>query len=101
MRYLLVVVSLSLGACAAERSMPPHVDEVKVEKGPSVPVLIPCDLDEKTKAERPNFVLKDDAELASIKDVEEGSRLYRALVKQLEFWVNKLEGGFEICRNQR
>lgn len=99
MRLAIVLFVVLTAGCAMDRELPPQTDEVRIVPGPSVPVLVPCDMDQKIKDERPNFVFKTNEELAAIPDVEKGSRLYKAALAQYIFWVDKLEGAFEICRN--
>ena len=85
--------------CGTTRELPPQVIERTFERVP-VPVITPCDLDQKTKDERPKFLATNE-ELAAISDEESGSRLVKAALAQYIFWVAKLEEGFEICRRPR
>ena len=98
-RYLACAASVVALGCASDKNLPPQIIERTFEQV-KVPVVTPCDLDEKTKAERPKFLATNE-ELAAIPDEEAGSRLVKAALAQYQFWVRKLEEGFEICRRPR
>lgn len=96
MRYLIIAILLC--GCVSDPEKPPQVDMVRTERV-EVPVSVPCELDQKTKDQRPKFLATNE-ELARIKDVEDGSRLLKSALSQYQFWVNTLENGFEECRRK-